>query len=252
MTPVQPANDKWETVRKLSMFALAALALAAIGYFLLMLAFPFFSRAYLGAVDWNMLGNYVSVISLALIAGGLAFALAEYTDKENAKRREKLVEAREKAKLSYDIYQAIFEKLTAPEQETARRWILVNIPIRREEEELPAWYEKVNKIIMSRPPGSEAGDDLPEGHKAVKSTLNCFDYIGFIANHYWDIDDDSLDWISPPIAKVWRRIGPYVAHIRTLRKASDYYLSAEYIGKRCIEWRQKRGLPEEEYASGTL
>src|SRR5215211_3051492 len=98
MRSSQPRNERWETVRRLPAFALAALVCSGVGYLLLMWAFPFFSRRYLGAVDWTMLGGYISVITLALFAGGLAFALAEYSDKENAKRREK-------AKLSYDIYQ---------------------------------------------------------------------------------------------------------------------------------------------------
>ena len=258
MKPNQPRNDNWEIVRKLSLFALASLFLGLAGYLLLMWAFPFFSSAYFGKVEWDRLGEYVSVISLALVTAGLAFALAEYTDKENAKRRqiiaeelERAKEAREVGKLSYDIYQAIFEKLTAPEQEAARRWILTNIPVKKADEDMAAWYEQANAKIMRRTPGTK-DDDLPEGQTAVKLTLNCFDYIGFIANHYWDIDDDSLDWISPPIAKVWKRIGPYVTHVRTLRKASDYYLSAELIGSRCIEWRQKRGLADEEYAKATL
>lgn len=244
MKPIQPRNNNWETFRKLPFFILAALGFAAVGYLFLVGTFPLFSRVYLGKVDWNMLGGYISVVSFALVAGGLAFAIAEYYDKEIAKRREK-------AKLSYDIYQAIFEKLTAPEQEAARRWILTNIPLKKADEDIAAWYEQVNAKIMSRHKGMKA-DELPEGQIAVKLTLNCFDYIGFIANHYWDIDDDSLDWISPPIAKVWKRIGPYVTHIRTLRKARDYYLSAEDVGKRCIRWREKRGLPDEEYAKQTL
>jgi hypothetical protein len=244
MKSIPPRNERWETVRRLPMFAVAALLFSTIGYFLLMWAFPVFSRRYLGTLDWNMLGGYVSVITLALFAGGLAFAFAEYTDKENANRREK-------AKLSYDIYRAIFEKLTDPENEAARRWILANIRVKQPEEDIADWYQETQARIMSRFGGGESAG-LPEGQSAVKLTLNCLDYIGFIANHYWEIDDDSLDWISPPIAKVWRRIGPYVEHIRTLRKARDYYLSAEYIGKRCIEWRRSRGLPDEEYASGTL
>jgi hypothetical protein len=43
-----------------------------------------------------------------------------------------------------------------------------------------------------------------------------------------------------------------VLHVRTLRKANDYYLSAEQIGKRCIEWRQRRGFGEEAYAEDTV
>jgi hypothetical protein len=245
MKPVQPRYDHWEIVRKLSLFGVASLVLGIGGFRLLMWAFPFFSRAYFGNVAWDRLGEFVSVVSLVLVTAGLAFALAEYTDKENAKRRER-------AKLSYDIYQAIFEKLTAPDYEAARRWILANIPVKKPEEEISAWYKETQARIMGRPPGTEEVGGLPEGQTSVKLTLNCFDYIGFIANHYWDVDDDSLDWISPPIAKVWKRIGPYVQHIRTLRKARDYYLSAEYIGNRCIEWRQSRGLPDEEYATQTL
>ena len=250
MTTNRSTNEYRANVRRLAVFVTAAIIIGTAGYFLLIaVAFPAFSRAYLGTVDWSLLEGYVSVISLALVAGSLAFAFAEYTDKENAKQREKLVEAREKAKLSYDIYQAIFEKLTAPEQEAARRWILTNIPLKKDDEDIAAWYQVVQAKIMARPEGS---DELPEGQKAVKLTLNCFDYIGFIANHYWDIDDDSLDWISPPIAKVWKRIGPYVVHVRTLRKAKDYYLSAEAMGSRCIQWRQRRGFGDEEYAKETL
>ena len=246
-----PSNNKnWEIVRRLSGFVCVGLLFGTAGYFALVRAFPGFSRRYMGAVDWSLLDGYVSVVSLALVASGLAFALAEYTDRENAKHREKLIEAREKAKLSYDIYQAIFEKLTDPEQEAARRWILANIEVKKRDESIGAWYEKTQARIMARQAGNE--HELPEGQRAVKLTLNCFDYIGFIAKHYWDIDADSLDWISPPIAKVWKRLGPYVAHIRTLRNAKDYYLAAEDFGNRCIEWRQSRGFPDEEYARQTL
>ena len=231
-------------VRRLTGFVLAAILIGTAGYFFLItVAFPAFSRASLGEVDWSLLEGYVSVISLALVTGSIAFAVAEYTDKETAKEREK-------AKLSYEIYQAIYDKITDPEQEAARRWILANIPMKKDDEDIADWYKIAQAKIMARPDGSLSG--LPEGQKAVKLTLNCFDYIGFIANHYWDIDDDSLDWISPPVAKVWRRIGPYVMHLRTLRKAKDYYLSAEAMGRRCIEWRQRRGFGEEEYAKETL
>jgi len=86
------------------------------------------------------------MISLAVVGGGLTFAGVEYVSKENAK-------AREKAKLSYDIYQAIFDKLTAPEQEAARRWILTNIEAKKEDEDRAAWYQKTQAKIMERQPG---------------------------------------------------------------------------------------------------
>jgi hypothetical protein len=250
MAPTPSTNHNRELFRRLAGFVLAAVLFGTIGYFALVLAFPRFSERYAGAVDWNLLEGYVSIIQLALVMGSIAFAFAEYTDKENARRREKLAEDRERAKLSYDIYQAIYEKLTDPEQEAARRWILANIPIKGKEEDIAAWYQRVLAKIMAATEGSS--ERLPEGQRAVKMALNCFDYIGFIADHYWDIDDDSLDWISPPIAKVWKRLGPYVTHTRLLRNAADYYLAAERIGRRCIEWRQTRGYGEEEYATGTV
>lgn len=180
---------------------------------------------------------------MSLIAGGFTFALAEYIDAEKAKQAEK-------SKLSYDIYNAIFDKLTDPTQESARRWILENINIKGNDEDIASWYKRTNEKIMKKTARSK--DGLPEGQNALKLTLNCFDYIGFIASHYWETEKDSLDWISAPIAKVWRRVGPYVLHVRTLRKTTDYYLSAEYVGDLCVQWRKAKGLPDEEIAKNTL
>jgi hypothetical protein len=223
---------------KLFFLILASIVIGTLAYFgIVLLAFPVFSN------DWNLLDGFVGVISFALLVGSLTFALTEYIGTEKAKEADK-------AKLAYEIYKAIFEKLTDPEQEAARRWILSNIDIKKEDEEIAAWYKRTNTKVMRV--ARDNISDLPEGQKAVKLTLNCFDYIGFIANHYWEIEADSLDWISAPIAKVWGRIGPYVMHIRTLRNTTDYYLSAEYLGELCVKWRQDKGLDDEEYVKKTL
>jgi hypothetical protein len=194
-------------------------------------------------VSWHLLDGFASVISLALLAGGLTFAVTEYISKEDAEQREK-------AKLSYDIYKAIFDKLTDPEQEAARRWILTKISIKKDDEDIDAWYKKTHAKIMKG--AGRNKDEIPEGQKAVKLTLNCFDYIGFIAAHYWETEADSLDWISAPVAKVWRRLGPYVDQVRTLRKTTDYYSSAEHVGKLCIQWRRDKGMQDEEIAKNTV
>jgi len=223
---------------------IASVVIGTIIYFIIVrLAFPAFSD------DWSLLEGFASVVSLALLAGGLVFAAIEYIGAERAKHAEKIIEDREKAKLSYEIYNAIYHKLTDPEQEAARRWILSNITIKKEDEDLIAWYEKTHEAIISGAIGVKSG--LPEGQNAIKLTLNCFDYIGFIANHYWEVEADSLDWISAPIAKVWRRIGPYVLYVRELRKTTDYYLSAEYVGNLCVDWRTSKGLLDEELATNT-
>lgn len=244
MKPQKAPEDNRNIVWNLVWLIVGSVLIGTLIYFVIIAwAFPNFSD------NWNLLEGFASVLSLSLLAGGLVFAAIEYISAERAKYAEKVAEDREKAKLSYEIYNAIYHKLTDPEQEAARRWILTNISIKKDDEDLGTWYEKTQTKIMSGAIGSTTG--MPEGQHAVKLTLNCFDYIGFISIHYWDMEDDSLDWISAPIAKIWRRIGPYVSYVRELRKTTDYYLSAEHVGDLCIEWRQKKGLPDEEIAANT-
>lgn len=226
----------------LTIIGLGSIVIGVAVYLSIVNFFPAYSLKVAGEVDWGLLEGFASAVSLALLIGGVSFAVTEYISTEHAKRAEK-------NKLSYDIYKDIFDKLTDPEQEAARRWILLNIDIKKDDDDLAAWYKQTHAKITKTSRGNK--DNLPEGQKAVKITLNCFDYIGFVADHYWEIEDDSLDWISAPIAKVWRRIGPYVTHVRDLRDTTDYYVSAEYIGKVCIERRKSKGLPDETIAKET-
>jgi hypothetical protein len=229
--------------RKFGFFTLFTILFTLVGYSITMGLFRLFSFNISGTQDWNLLSGFVGVLTLSFLVGGLVTSVI---DRVNAD----VVESREKAKLSYDIYQDINVKLTDPEQEAARRWILVNIAVKRDNDDSGEWYAQTQQKIMAA--GEEAEGGMTEGQRAVKMTLNLLDYIGFIAKNYWDIEDDSLDWLGLPIAKIWRRIGPYVAEIRRQRNARDYYVFAEYIGNLCIEWRQKRGLPDEEIAKNTL
>jgi len=236
-------NSNTDFLRKIGFFTLFTLLFTLVGYSITMGLFRIFSFNVSGTQDWNLLGGFVSVLTLSFLVGGLVTSVI---DRVNAD----VVESREKAKLSYDIYQAINGKLTDPVQEAARRWILMHITIKRDDEDFQSWYAQTQDKIMSYNGNQEVG--IPEGQQAVKMTLNLFDYIGFIAKNYWDIEDDSLDWLGLPIAKVWRRIGPYVLEIRRQRNAKDYYIFAEFIGRLCIEWRQNRGLPDEEFTRNTL
>ncbi len=247
----QSKNDSQNIVPKMIRVGISSVLLALLGFFLIVyVGFPLFSQSVSGEKNWSLLEGFASAVSLALLVGGLIFAVVEYTNAETTKLKEKIAEDREKNKLSYEIYTAIYNKLTDPAQEAARRWILMNIDIKKIDEDIEDWYERTQATIMSGSVGSTTG--LPEGQHAVKLTLNCFDYIGFIASHYWEVEADSLDWISAPIAKIWRRMGPYVLHVRVLRNTTDYYLSAEYVGKLCLEWRESKGLPDEEIARNTL
>lgn len=242
MSTDQSPSTNRNILLKLALIGLGSIAIGLVGYLLIVNLFPSFSSKVAGKEDWALLEGFTSAISLALLIGGFSFAVTEYINTERAKQAEK-------NKLSYNIYEDIFNKLTDPEQEAARRWILSNIDIKKDDEDIAAWYKRTHAKIMKASRGNKG--NLPDGQNAVKITLNCFDYIGFVADHYWEIEDDSLDWISAPIAKVWRRIGPYVAHVRELRNTTDYYVSAEYIGKICIERRNSKGLPDETIAKET-
>ena len=250
MNGKHPFGSRRHIILRLVLIGITSLIFVILGFLVIVNLFPPFSNYTVGEVNWNMLEGFASVISLALLAGGITLAVTEYTSKEDARQAEKLAEDREKAKLSYDIYKAIFDKLTDPEQEAARRWILTNISIKKEDEDLAAWYKRTHAKIMKG--GRRTRGEIPEGQNAVKLTLNCFDYIGFIAIHYWEVEADSLDWISAPIAKVWRRLGPYVEHVRTLRNTKDYYSSAQHVGELCIQWRKDKGMADEEIAKNTV
>lgn len=239
----RPQKSPPNFFRKFGFFALFTVLFTLVGYFITMWLFRLFSFNVSGAQDWNLLGSFVSVLTLSFLVGGLVTSVI---DRVNAD----LIQSRENAKLSFDIYQAINAKLTDPEQEAARRWILNHIPIKKDSEDIQTWYEQTQEVVMAGEKGQE--DGLSEGQRAVKMTLNLLDYIGFIAKNYWDTEDDSLDWLGLPVAKIWRRIGPYVLEIRRLRNASDYYIFAEFIGDLCIAWRRKRGLPDEEITKNTL
>jgi hypothetical protein len=247
----KPSRDQNPHLRRnLIIFLSASIVIVVAGFFVIMVLYKIFFHHVSNPPYWSLLGDFTSVVSISLLIGGLTFALVEYIGKENAKHRANLAEEREKNKLSYDMYKAINEKFTAAEQEAARRWIFQNIQIKQENDNIDAWYEQTNARIMARK--KKNNEELPEGQACVKMSLNCLDYIGFISEHYWKIEGDSLNWISGPVAKVWNRLGPYVEQVRTLRKAKDYYISAEAFGKLCVHWRKDKGLPDEEFVSNTL
>lgn len=123
---------------QLAFFALTTVALGMISYFAVLGWFRAFSVGISGsAEDWSLLDGFVGAISLALLVGGLTYTVLD-------RIRAEYAEEREKNKLSYEIYQAIFEKLTNPEEEAARRWILANIEVKKDDEAIESWYERMH------------------------------------------------------------------------------------------------------------
>jgi hypothetical protein len=215
-------------------------AVIAIGTFFAggFLLFPAFSQ-WTGVVTeegqaWSLLEGMTGLATLSLAMGGIVFAAIEYYE-SSEERADKA------AQEEFNLYQDIFDQLMDPDEIAARRWIILNIPLRAEGEPEEEWILKVRSIIFQKPPGST---DIAPGHGCVKQVLNTFDYLGFVACHYWDLEGPLIEWMNPPIAKVWERIGPYVEEEARRRNEPDYYKSARDFGNHCIAWRDQKAFPE--------
>ena len=179
--------------------------------------------------------SFFSGVTLAILIGGLIFAAQEYT--------------RQESQVSFEIYKSIHAKLTDPNDEAARRWIIQNIkPFNEEEMSKDEWIKKASEKIHKKT--ITENENLAPGHESLKRVLNTFDYFGFVAENHINVEGALLEWMSAPIAKVWERIKPYVENERDKRKEPDFYKSAFYIGEKCLEWRINKGLKSEIIDSG--
>ncbi|HKJ26726.1 MAG TPA: hypothetical protein VJ965_03730 [Anaerolineales bacterium] len=197
----------------------------------------------LNALSWGNLEGFTSLVTMSLVIAGLVFAFADRRQKEKE-------EAHEKQKLSSAHFTTIHDRLTDAKQEDARRWVYENIPLKADDEPLDKWVVKVQKAIDRKP------KDWPEkrspGQIYLKSILNNFDFIGFIFSEYWEAEEKEIEWITPPIAKIWQRIGPYVEHLRDLRNEPDYYKAASTVGEYAIQWREEHNYQEPEFPKNSL
>jgi hypothetical protein len=184
---------------------------------------------------WDHLEGFTSLITLSLLLGGFVFAIREYYRQEN--------------QISFQIYESIHKKLTDPEEEAARRWIYEEINPPREDEDKEKWINKVEQKIHD-PSGVEAGE-LPIGRKSLKRILNSLDYFGFLTENYVSVKKPFLRWMSAPVAKMWERIETYVIYEKNERNEKDYYESAFYIGKLCVDYRRDNELDSEKFKGAT-
>jgi hypothetical protein len=117
----------------------------------------------------------------------------------------------------------------------------------QEGDDYNAWIERVRSILF---PDGYSGQT--PGHRNVKSVLNTFDYLGFVALNYWDLEGPLMDWMMPMITKVWDRLGPYVEEEARRRDEPDYYKWARQFGDRCIDWRRAKNLPSPKIVKNAL
>jgi hypothetical protein len=74
----KPAQDQNPHLyRNLLLIIPGSIAFGALIYFLVPAWFVFFFRKVSNPVDWTLFGGLTNLVSLALVVGGLTFALAE-------------------------------------------------------------------------------------------------------------------------------------------------------------------------------
>ena len=153
-------------------------------------------------MDWSGLGDVASLATFSLVVGGLTFAFIDYVQNEVQRKRED-------AEASFSIYKEVYDRLMSPPALESRRWIIQNVPTLEETgNDREKWLRCVTEQIDHVPEGRQ-GERAP-GKEYLKDVLNTFDFIGFVAEHYWSMENELVEWMSPSIAKVWERIEGYV------------------------------------------
>lgn len=193
-------------------------------------------------VNWSM-GDIISLATFSLVVGGLLFGLINYI--QNAVQRK-----RDDAEASFNIYEEMYSRLMSPSALEARRWVIVNLPTLEEAgNDKEAWLKETTRKIKRSSRG-KAGNRSP-GQEYLKSILNTFDFIGFVAKHYWNMENELVIWMSPPIAKVWERIYLYVEREAEERNEPDYYQSAREFANYCLNWRRANRPASKVIPNGT-
>ena len=194
-------------------------------------------------INWSMLDGIASLITMSLFIGGITFAFLEYVQTAIQRKRES-------AEAAFSIYKELYDRLMKPEALAARRWVILNLPSLEEVgNDKQVWLKLVTTEINKIPRGRKG--ERPPGKEHIKEILNTFDFLGFVAKHYWNMENELVKWMSPSIAKVWERIEFYVEEEARQREEPDYYESAREFGKYCVEWRRKHYPPSKIIKNGT-
>jgi hypothetical protein len=97
--------------------------------------------------------------------------------------------------------------------------------------------EECITLLDEAPLDAPGGRGVGRAH--LKVVLNDFDFIGFVNDNYWTMEQEIVEWLSPSIAKVWERIGAYIEWEASRRNEPDYYEAARTFGQYCIKWRSE-------------
>jgi len=238
-SPFDPKQIERKTKSRLLMTSvLSVFVFIVVLLLLLLVLFPLTiylpERRGPGLINWNLLEGMASLVTVSLVIGGLAFAFIEYV-------QTAIQQSRENAETSFNMYKEIYYRLMNPEAVEARRWIIMNLPAKKDLDN-EIWLKQTVVALDNIPRGWKS--ERPPGRDHLKEVLNTFDFIGFVAKHYWNMENELVTWMSPPVAKVWERIWFYVEDEADRRGEPDFYQSAREFGQYCVEWRIKQNLPQ--------
>ncbi len=194
-------------------------------------------------IPGDLLEGVSGLATVALVVGGLIFTFVEYSKSE-------VDEERKNAETRFNLYQGIFDRLMSLGEIEARRWIIKNIPLYDPEQSKEEWVSQVRGIIFNK--SLTGGGGITPGHQYIKQVLNSFDNLGFVMENYWDLDPALQDWLAPPIAKIWQRIGPYIEEEAQRRQEPDYYDYARRLGESSVKWRNSMDLPQPKFVEDAL
>lgn len=209
------------------------------------------------ATPWPLLEGFMATITTALFLGGGLFALAEYIEGEEARRQAEEVrqqteriqqqqEAERAKQQGFALYENLFERLMSNDEIEIRGWIIRNVP-KYDPADHEDWIRLTREVLFRSPNGSPN-----HGQMCVKHILNTFDYLGFVALNYWELDAALMDWLNPMVTKVWDRIGPYVEEESRRREEPNYYLWARAFSEKCCAWRDQKRLPPPKFVEDAL
>ncbi len=233
-----PKQIRHETIKRIFLTGLISLLIFCISLVLIFSLFPFTTSfpaikeltETAEVVSWVSLEGVASALSLSLIIAGLAFAFIEHFPRAIQQRREGAVAC-------FEIYKEVYDRLTDPEALVTRRWIITNIKTPEEMgSDKQSWLEHCRHQLNDRP--ENWNHERSPGKIYLKRILNLFDFIGFVARYYWNMDDDLVEWMSPSVAKVWERISLYVEDEAERRNEPDFYDTAREFGNHCVQWRR--------------
>lgn len=197
-------------------------------------------------MNWDTLSAFTSLTTFALVIGGLVFAAIDYV--QNYVQR-----MREASESSFNMYKEVYERLMNPNSIAARRWVIVNLPTLKQMQEKmkdeQEWFDCVRELIDTIPANSTT--NRAPGKDYIKTILNDLDFIGFINENYWKMENELVKWMSSPVAKVWERIHLYVEKEGQEREEDDYYEAARKFAEQCVKWRADQNLKSNVITNGT-